>query len=103
MEAPVHQLDRRAKKDGSPELAATIGARRRKHPEGEDQRLPTASNGAQCPTSSRVMDNNLGLSAQSRMTFGPIEGVGCGSLADAQKQGNPFKVSETFRRGGHRA
>jgi len=39
----------------------------------------------------------LGPFAQSRGKFGPIEGIGYGSLTDALKQGTPLKVSETYQ------
>ena len=48
------------------------------------------------PKSSTDIDSKLGLSAQSRGTFGPIAGVGYGSLTDVQKQESLFKVSNTY-------
>jgi hypothetical protein len=61
----------------------------RKHRDGGDQGL--ASGVERYPKSSTDIDSNLGPSAQSRGTFGPIAGVGYGSLTDVQKQGTPLQ------------
>jgi hypothetical protein len=88
------RMDDRAITDGLQELAAMLGQGCRKHHNGGDQGL--ASGVERHPKSSTDIDSNLGLSAQSRGTFGPIAGVGYGSLTDAQKQEKPSSVSQNY-------